>query len=136
VIGLIKRSIKLPVFGNGDIFVPEDAKRMLEISGCDGIAIGRGALGNPWIYKNIRAVLAGHEPQEPSLEEKKRVAMEHVRLEVKYEGEKTGALQSRKIASWYFKGCSSVAQLRNKINRAASSKELLGLIREFNSAPA
>ncbi len=136
VIGLIKQSIKIPVFGNGDIFAPEDAKRMLEISGCDGIAIGRGALGNPWIYKNIRAVLAGHAPKEPSLEEKKRVATEHVRLEIKYEGEKTGALQSRKIASWYFKGCPNVAQLRNKINRAASSKELLGLIRDFHDAAA
>ncbi|MDD5435336.1 MAG: tRNA dihydrouridine synthase DusB [Nitrospira sp.] len=133
VIGLVKKALKIPVFGNGDIFVPEDARRMMEMTGCDGVAIGRGALGNPWLYAGIRSVLSGHVPEEPSFEEKKRVALEHIRLEVKYEGEETGVLHSRKILSWYFKGCPNVTLYRDKINRAATLKEMISLIECFNS---
>ncbi|MDD5226237.1 MAG: tRNA dihydrouridine synthase DusB [Candidatus Omnitrophica bacterium] len=132
VIGLVKKNLRIPVFGNGDIFAPQDAKHMMETTGCDGVAIGRGALGNPWLYNGIRNVLAGRAPTLPSFEEKKRVALEHIRLEVKYEGEKMGVLQSRKIAAWYFKGCSNVAQFRDKINRATTLKEMLSLIKHFN----
>jgi nifR3 family TIM-barrel protein len=131
VIGLVKKNLKIPVFGNGDIFVPEDAKHMMEITGCDGVAIGRGALGNPWLYAGIRDVLAGRKPALPSFEEKKRVALEHIRLEVQYEGEKMGVLRSRKIAAWYFKGCPNVAHLRNKTNRASSLKEMTALILDY-----
>ncbi|MFH1799915.1 MAG: tRNA dihydrouridine synthase DusB [Candidatus Omnitrophota bacterium] len=133
VIKLVKKNLKIPVFGNGDIFAPEDAKRMMETTGCDGVAVGRGALGNPWLYAGIRAVLSGQMPDPPSFEEKKRVALEHIRLEVQYEGEKMGVLQSRKIAAWYFKGCPNVAQLRNKINRVSSLKEMTTLVLNFAS---
>lgn len=133
VIGLVKKALNIPVFGNGDIFAPEDAKRMMEMTGCDGVVIGRGGLGNPWIYAGIRSVLSGHVPEEPSFEEKKRIALEHVRLEVKYEGEKTGVLHSRKIMSWYFKGCPNVARYRDKINHAATLNEMTSLIEGFNS---
>ena len=132
-IGLVKKALKIPVFGNGDIFVPEDAKRMMETAGCDGVAIGRGALGNPWLYNGIRSVLSGKTPEEPTFEEKKRVVLEHIRLEVKYAGEKTGVLQSRKIAPWYFKGCPNVAQLRHKINSATSLDEMARLIQDYNA---
>ena len=134
MIGLIKKALKIPVFGNGDIFTPEDAKRMMEMTGCDGVAIGRGALGNPWLYAGIRSCLAGHTPDKPSFDEKKRAALEHIRLEVQYEGEKMGVLQSRRIATWYFKGCPNVTQLREKINRARSLKEMLELIGDFNGS--
>ena len=134
VIKLVKKNLKIPVFGNGDIFVPEDAKLMMETTGCDGVAIGRGALGNPWLYASIRAVLAGQTPNLPSFEEKKRVALEHIRLEVQYEGEKMGVLQSRRIAAWYFKGCPNVAQFRNKINRATTLKEITELILNYQTA--
>lgn len=132
-IGLIKRSLSIPVFGNGDIFEPEDAKRMIDASGCDGVAVGRGALGNPWIFAGIKAFLSGKKPAEIPFEEKKRVALEHVRLEAKYEGEKIGILQSRRIATWYFKGCTNVAQFRARINRAASLAEMTELISGFNA---
>lgn len=131
VIKLVKKNVRIPVFGNGDIFVPEDAKHMMETTGCDGVAIGRGALGNPWLYAGIRAVLAGQTPDLPSFEEKKRVALEHIRLEVQYEGEKMGVLQSRKIAAWYFKGCPNVAQFRAKVNCVSSLKEMTVLIEDF-----
>jgi tRNA-dihydrouridine synthase B len=133
VIERVKKNLRIPVFGNGDIFAPEDAKRMMETTGCDGVAIGRGALGNPWLYAGIRAVLCGQAPHPPSFEEKKRAALEHIRLEIQYEGEKLGVLQSRKIAAWYFKGCPNVAQLRNKINRASSLKEMTALILDYKN---
>ncbi len=131
-IRLVKRSVTIPVFGNGDIFIPEDAKRMMELSGCDGIAVGRGALGNPWLYAGIRSVLAGHKPTEPSFEEKKKVLLEHIRLEAQYEGVKKGVLHSRKIAAWYFKGCPHVAPFRDRINHAATLKEITSWIEDFN----
>ncbi|MFH0986238.1 MAG: tRNA dihydrouridine synthase DusB [Candidatus Omnitrophota bacterium] len=131
VISLVKKSLAIPVFGNGDIFAPEDAKRMMEMTGCDGIAIGRGALGNPWLYADILALLAGHTPQPPSLEEKKRIALKHISLEIQFEGERLGVLQSRKIAAWYFKGCPNVAQLRNKTNQATSLAEMTALILDY-----
>ncbi len=134
IITHVKKALKIPVFGNGDIFTPEDAQRMMETTGCDGVAVGRGALGNPWLYAGIRAVLSGKAPTVPSFSEKKRVAIEHLRLEVKHEGEKMGVLQSRRIAAWYFKCCPNVAQFRDKINRAASFKEMTALVEAFNDA--
>ena len=130
-IGLVKKNLKIPVFGNGDIFVPADAKKMMEATGCDGVAIGRGALGNPWIYAGIGSILKGKPPVEISLEEKKHVVLKHLQREVKYEGKKTGILQSRRIAPWYFKGCPNVAQFREKIHRATSLKEMISLILHF-----
>lgn len=134
VIGRVKKALKIPVFGNGDIFAPEDAKRMMEMTGCDGVAIGRGALGNPWLYAGIYACLAGRPIRQPTFEEKKRVALDHIGLEVQYEGAKIGILRSRRIASWYFKGCPNVAQFRDRVNRASSLEEIQKIIRDFKDA--
>ncbi len=131
IIRLVKKALRIPVFGNGDIFAPEDALRMMETTGCDGVSIGRGALGNPWLYHGIHRLLDGKNPLLPSFEEKKRTALKHVRLEIKYEGERIGVLQSRKITCWYFKGCPNAAPFREKINRANTLKEMLGLIRDY-----
>lgn len=133
IIRLIKKSVHIPVFGNGDIFDPENARRMLESTNCDGVAIGRGALGNPWLYQQIQMLLKGKKPAIPSFEEKKRVLLKHALLEAKYEGEKNGVLQSRKIATWYFKGCPNVARFRDHVNRVTTLKELLAVIEDFNS---
>lgn len=133
VIGRVKKAVSIPVFGNGDIFRPEDVTRMMELTGCDGVAIGRGALGNPWLYEGIRSVFAGRNPEEPSFEEKKSVALDHIRLEVKYEGKKMGVLCARRIATWYFKGCPNAAQFRDKINRATALDELISLIKDFGN---
>lgn len=131
IIRLVKKELRIPVFGNGDIFTPEDALRMMETTGCDGIAIGRGALGNPWIYREIHRLLAGKKIIPVPFDEKKQTVLKHIRLEVKYEGEKIGVLQSRKIVCWYFKGCPNVSSLREKINRANTLKEMIGLIHGF-----
>lgn len=131
IIRLVKKKLRIPVFGNGDVFAPEDALRMFENTGCDGVCVGRGALGNPWIYRGIQRLLKGKPPIVPSFEEKKKVALSHIKLEAKYEGEKIGVLQSRKIVCWYFKGCPNAAALREKINRTTQLKEMLAIIVDF-----
>jgi len=127
----VKRSATIPIFGNGDIFAPEDALRMMEQTGCDGIAIGRGALGNPWLYGQIRDLFSGKKPAQPDFTEKKRTALRHLRLVSKYDGLKIALLKSRHIAPWYFKGCHGASQLREKINRSRSFREIEKRVREF-----
>jgi len=135
-IGKVKKAIKIPVFGNGDVTSGEDARRLLDISGCDGVMLGRGALGNPWLYKSVEAVLQGTKiPSEPTLEDRKRAFLSHFELELEVEGPKIGLLKSRKIACWYFKGYTGAAELRNKVNYCLSPDEFRQIIAEFNSAP-
>ncbi len=131
-IGRIKQALRIPVYGNGDIMNPQDAVERLKVSGCDGLMIGRGGLGNPWIYKGIEAVLKDEPPPtEPSLEEKRRALLMHFALELQTEGEKIGLLKTRKIAGWYFKNYPGTAQFRDHVNRSESVDEVRTLIEEF-----
>lgn len=133
-IGKIKQAVRIPVFGNGDVNSGEDARRLMEISGCDGVMIGRGALGNPWIYKAIDQVLEGKAPSfEPTLEDRKQAFLKHFDLELQTEGAHLGLLKSRKIACWYFKGYSGSAELRNAVNQATSPDQVRELVRAFTS---
>lgn len=135
-IGRVKRAVKIPVFGNGDVENGEDAKRLLKISGCDGVMIGRGGLGNPWIFKSVESVLRGGEPlAEPSLEDKKKALLRHFELEVEFRGERSAVLHMRRIACWYFKNMPGVAEFRGAINRCLTAPELRGLIESFGSGP-
>lgn len=131
VIRLIKKAVQIPVFGNGDVFKPEDAQAMFDHTDCDGIALGRGALGNPWLYQEINAFLKGQKLPGPTLEEKKKTVIRHIQLESQFEGEKAGVLKSRRIVCWYFKGCPNVAQLREKIHHTKTLHELERLIEDF-----
>jgi len=135
VIAKVKAAVKVPVFGNGDVNSGWDAGRMLEETGCDGVMLGRGALGNPWIYRQAEAVLRGGEvPPKPSFEEKKEVFLRHFDLELKYEGPRTGLLNSRTIACWYFKGYPGAAKLRAKINRLRTADKVREAIEGFRPA--
>lgn len=131
-IGKVKQAVKIPVFGNGDVTGPEDAKKLLEVSGCDGVMIGRGALGNPWIYKNIEAALhGGQTPETPTLEDKKKAALQHLELEVHTESEKLASLKARKIMCWYFRDYPGSAQFRDKVNRTNSAQEIRKIVEDF-----
>jgi len=136
-IGRVKQAVQIPVFGNGDVNSGEDAIKMLEVSGCDGVMLGRGALGNPWLYKSVEAALFQKElPKVPTLDDRKNAFLKHFELELETEGPHIGLLKSRKIACWYFKGFAGSPELRNKVNQSTDPDEVRELILKFDGKPA
>ena len=128
----VKESVRIPVTGNGDIFTEEDALQMKERTGVDGVVLGRGALGNPWIYKRIEAAFQNAPlPDPPTFGEIKETLLKHFELELKYEGDHIGLLQMRRVACWYFSKVPGVAEFRTKVNVCNSIPEMRRLIEDF-----
>ena len=126
----VKEAVTIPVIGNGDVVDGASAVRLRDVSGCDGVMLGRGALGNPWVYREVEAALAGRAaPPPPSSDERKAVLLRHVALQEQYEERPLGHL--RRVASWYFKELPGVAEFRNAINRAQTLEEIRALIQAF-----
>jgi len=121
----------IPVFGNGDIWAATDALRMIDTTGCDGVAIGRGCLGRPWLFRELADAFAGREPQPgPTFGEVADTMIEHARLLVEWFGaEKTSMLAFRKHAGWYTKGFTSSAKLRDRLMRVGTLDELAETLR-------
>ena len=131
VIRQVKEAVGIPVIGNGDVFTPQDAKRMLEETGCDGIMIGRGAKGNPWIFSRISRYLdTGELVPEPKLNEIKDMILRHGILLAEYKGEKTAMREMRKHMAWYTAGLPHSASLRNAINQVSTVEEMIQLLEE------
>jgi len=129
IIAKVKAAVHIPVIGNGDIFTPEDAKKMLEETGCDGVAIARGAKGNPWLIKRtIHYLKTGELLPEPDLEERKRVIRHHATLMVEHKGERLAIPEMRSHLAWYTAGIPGSAVLRNEMNTVSTIAELLALI--------
>ncbi len=120
----VKRAVSVPVIGNGDIFEPRDASKMLRETGCDGVMIGRGALGNPWIFENTINLFEGREERKIPQNEVIDVALSHLKLMIETKGERAGIAESRKHLGWYMKGIRGAAELRNRINCAESLPEI------------
>jgi len=111
----IKKVLSIPVIGNGDITCPEDVKAMLE-TGCDGVMIGRGAIANPWIFRQSKHFLkTGEHMPEPGIEEKIQVCIDHLKLNVQYKGEKYGVVTFRKHYVGYLKGLPNIAPVRSEL---------------------
>lgn len=129
VIADVKNAVNIPVIGNGDIKSAEDAKRMYEETGCDGIMIGRAARGNPWIFREITDYLErGIKDRPPQKEEIKEMIFRHTKLLIKYKGEYTGIREMRKHIAWYTFGMPHSAVIRNSVNQTESFDELMSLI--------
>lgn len=132
-IARVKRAVRIPVTGNGDVRSAQDALRLKAVSGCDAVMIGRGGLGNPWLYREIADALAGREvrAQVPTLDERRRVLLEHMELEREHQGERLAVLQMRRIACWYIAGVPGAVEFRNRICRAQALDEMRDLIEGF-----
>lgn len=127
----VKSSIEIPVIGNGDIFRPEDGIRMLEYTKCDGIAIGRGSQGNPWIFRRILSLIDGKPDNPPTVEEIVRTCIRHLSLISSIKGEKIGVREMRKHSAWYLKGLRNSNEIKNKINNIDTKDELEMLLIKF-----
>lgn len=124
-IARVKNAVSVPVIGNGDIVDGESAKKMLDETDCDFLMVGRGALGNPWIFECINAYLDNKGTYtEPSLEEKMNVMLRHIGTLCEYKGTRVGMREARKHAAWYIKGIRNAASFRQEIGRLSSLDEL------------
>ncbi len=128
-IGRVKKEVSIPVIGNGDVFIPEDAVRLIEQTGCDGVMIGRGALGNPWLIPRTQHFLkSGILLSEPLMDERLQVALQHFERIVRYKGERIGLNEMRKHAVWYIKGVRKAAQLRDEIMHSRSAEDMRSVL--------
>ena len=131
IIKQVKKAVKIPVIGNGDITNAYQAVKMLEETGCDMVMIGRGALGNPWIFRDIN-MLIGNErvPFEVSETERISVLLRHIQKLCEYKGEYIGMKEARKHAAWYFKGIHGAASLRKRAGTLNTFDDLIELCKE------
>ena len=122
MIRAVKRAVSVPVFGNGDVRCGADAVRMLEETGCDGVLVARAAQGNPWIFREIRAAMAGAHCPPVSGRERVETALRHFDLEARLHGERGGMLEMRKHIAWYVSGMRGAARFRERVNAMDSAE--------------
>ncbi|MBQ9155639.1 MAG: tRNA dihydrouridine synthase DusB [Eubacterium sp.] len=125
----VKEAVKIPVIGNGDITCGADALRMKEETGCDGVMIGRGARGNPWIFREVKAALSGRpQPERPDIHEVRDMLLRQATLGVQYKGEYTAIREMRKHTAWYTTGLPGSSRLRAAVNKVSTLEELKNLL--------
>lgn len=131
IIRQVKEAVSIPVIGNGDVVSGESAIAIQKETGCDGVMIGRGAQGNPWIFSELLEYeRTGKMPLRPSVEAIKKMMIRHAQLQMQYKGEYLGIREMRKHVSWYTSGLPNSAKLRDEINRVESYEELEQLLEE------
>lgn len=132
IIKEVKSTLSIPVIGNGDVFTPEDAKRMLDQTGVDGVMIGRAALGNPWmLYRTIQYLTTGELPPEPDAAEKMRIAVLHLDRLVALKGEHVAVKEMRKHMAWYLKGLPGAARVKDVIMEQTKRDDMVGTLQRF-----
>ncbi|AEF18010.1 TIM-barrel protein, nifR3 family [Thermoanaerobacterium xylanolyticum LX-11] len=135
IIKKVKDNLKIPVIGNGDVFSPEDAKRMIDETGCDAVMVGRGAEGNPWIFKRILHYLnTGELLPEPIVSEKIDMILRHLDVMIEYKGEHIGILEMRKHIAWYLKGIRGASKIKQMVFTMSNYKEIKDLLLSIKSS--
>ncbi len=132
IIAKVKDAVSIPVIGNGDVKSAEDAIAMQKQTGCDGVMIGRGSQGNPWIFKRINHYIeTGELLPPPAIEDVKQMILRHAALQRQYKGEYIGIREMRKHFAWYTAGYPNSAALRNRINYIETFEELEKMVSEM-----
>lgn len=132
IIREVKQAVDIPVIGNGDVRTCQDLKNIFERTGCDAVMIGRGAQGNPWIFRRFKEFLfTGVDPGEPSIDERKQVILEHLDMLLKWKGDYIGPREMRKHATWYTHGLYDSASLRQKFNLAVCREDFVKILNDM-----
>ena len=124
VIRHVKRAVRIPVFGNGDVCCGADALRMLDQTGCDGVMVGRAAQGNPWVFRDIACALNGVAFEKPTIRQRVDMAVRHMDMESALRGENRAVLEMRKHVAWYMAGERGCGRLRERINALTSAEQV------------
>lgn len=134
VIAQVKKSLAVPLIASGDALSPALIKQLFDETGCDGVAIARGALGNPWIFNEVEHYLkTGTVPERPSVEELQRVMLKHLDMQCALFGESRGTIMFRKLFSWYVKALRNIKKLREKAFHATTKARMTEIIQELGS---
>ncbi len=132
IIRQVKEAVTIPVIGNGDVRTPQDAKRIQEETGCDGVMIARGAQGNPWIFSQIlHYEKTGEILEKPTPQEVVDMILRHARMQIEFKGGYTGMREIRKHAAWYTAGYKNSAKLRGMINEVENYEDLAKLLKSL-----
>ena len=131
VIAAVKQAVSIPVLGNGDIYTATDAISMMEETGCDGVMVARGAMGNPWVFSEICAALDGRDFTMPSTAERFEVALTQVREMLQEKGERVGVAEAKKHLAWYCHGMEGAAAARGRLMQATTYDEMADILREM-----
>lgn len=131
MIARVKQAVSIPVLGNGDIFTAEDGLRRLQESGVDGLMIGRGAMGNPWLFSQLRALIDGGEAHTPTVQERIDMALRHYDMLLGWKPRRIAVNEMRKHIGWYLHGIRGAAQMRGKINLIDDPEQVRDMLRAF-----
>ena len=127
----LKQQVSIPVLGSGDLFTAADAVRMIEETGCDGLMFARGAMGNPWIFRETLELLTGRTATAPTPAERCATALQHLALFMEHEGERVAVREMRKHLAWYARGVPGAAMFRGKVNSLDNRDAMETAIRRF-----